>query len=98
MCETGEVRSTRPIRSWGPLGADALTSAAPAADLGAGRLDAAPLADDSLVADPLVLAAVALPVLGRTEDALAEDPVFLRLQRAVVDRLGLGYPAPAPGP
>src|SRR4029450_10574023 len=54
-------------------------------------------ADDALVADPLVLAAVALPVLGRTEDALAEEPVLLRLQRAVIDRLGLGDLAPAPG-
>src|SRR5690348_648363 len=68
-----------------------------AADLGAGHLDAAALADDSLVTDPLVLAAVALPVLGRTEDALAEEPVFLGLQRPVVDRLGLRYLAPAPG-
>ena len=53
-------------------------------------LDAAALADDALVADALVLAAVALPVLGRTEDALAEQAVLLGLQRAVVDRLGLG--------
>src|SRR6185312_9104941 len=68
-----------------------------AADLGAGHLDAAALADDALVADALVLAAVALPVLGRTEDALAEEAVFLRLQRAVVDRLGLGDLAPTPG-
>ncbi len=68
-----------------------------AAHLGAGHLDAAALADDALVADALVLAAVALPVLGRTEDALAEETVFLRLQRAVVDRLRLGDLAPAPG-
>src|SRR4029077_17141216 len=68
-----------------------------AADLGAGHLDAAALADDALVTDPLVLAAVALPVLGRAEDALAEEPVFLRLQVPVVDRLRLGDLAPAPG-
>src|ERR1700742_2446660 len=67
------------------------------ADLGAGHLDAAALADDSLVADALVLTAVALPVLGRTEDALAEEPVFLRLQRPVVDRLRLRDLAPTPG-
>jgi hypothetical protein len=60
------------------------------AHLGPRDLDAAALADDALVADALVLAAVALPVLGRTEDALAEEPVLLGLQRAVVDRLGLG--------
>ena len=69
-----------------------------AADLRAGDLDAAALADDALVADPLVLAAVALPVLGRTEDALAEEPVLLGLQRAVVDRLGLGDLAGGPAP
>src|SRR5205814_3656195 len=60
------------------------------------HLDAAALADDPLVADALVLAAVALPVLGRTEDALAEEAVALRLQRPVVDRLGLGYLARRP--
>ncbi len=54
------------------------------------HLDAAALADDPLVADALVLAAVALPVLGRTEDALAEEAVALGLERAVVDGLRLG--------
>src|SRR6185437_15872974 len=54
------------------------------------HLHPAALADDPLVADALVLAAVALPVLGRTEDALAEQAVALRLERAVVDRLRLG--------
>src|SRR4029077_10249609 len=53
------------------------------------HLDAAALADDALVADALVLPAVALPVLRRTEDALAEEPVPLRLERAVIDRLRL---------
>ena len=60
-----------------------------ATDLRAGDLDAALVADDALVADPLVLAAVALPVLGRTEDALVEEAVLLRLERPVVDGLGL---------
>src|SRR5262249_37142713 len=56
-----------------------------AADLLPRHLDAAALADDPLVADALVLAAVALPVLGRTEDALAEQAVALGLERPVVD-------------
>jgi hypothetical protein len=60
-----------------------------APDLGAGHLDAAALTDDALEADALVLAAVALPVAGRTEDLLAEEPVLLRLEGAVVDGLGL---------
>ena len=68
------------------------------ADLRAGDLDAALVADDALVADPLVLAAVALPVLGRTEDALVEQPVLLRLERPVVDGLGLGDLALRPLP
>src|SRR4030081_267277 len=60
-----------------------------AAHLRARHLDAALVADDPLVADPLVLAAVALPVPRGTEDALVEEPVLFRTQRAVVDRLGL---------
>src|SRR5690606_33778805 len=47
------------------------------------------LADDALVLHPLVLAAQALIVLNRTEDAGAEQPVPLRLERAVVDGLRL---------
>ena len=57
--------------------------------LGAGHLDAAALTDDALEADALVLAAVALPVPGRTEDLLAEESVLLGLEGAVVDGLGL---------
>jgi hypothetical protein len=59
------------------------------ADLGPGHLDAAALADDALEPDPLVLAAVALPVPGGTEDLLAEEAILLRTQRPVVDGLGL---------
>ena len=59
------------------------------ADLGPGHLDAAALTDDALEPDPLVLAAVALPVPLRTEDLLAEESVLLRLQGAVVDGLRL---------
>ncbi len=60
-----------------------------AADLGPGDLDTAALTDDALEADALVLAARALPVLGGTEDLLAEEPVLLGLERAVVDGLRL---------
>src|SRR5690606_34380072 len=60
-----------------------------AADLRAGHLDAAALADDALEADALVLAARAFPVPGGAEDALAEEPVLLRLEGAVVDGLRL---------
>ncbi len=57
--------------------------------LRAGDLDATALADDALEAHALVLAAVALPVPGGTEDLLAEEAVTLGLERAVVDRLRL---------
>jgi hypothetical protein len=60
-----------------------------AADLLERDLDAALLADDALVLHALVLAAQALVVLDRTEDARAEQAVPLRLERAVVDRLRL---------
>ena len=56
-----------------------------AANLGAGDFNATALADDALEAHALVLAAVALPVAGRTEDLFAEKTVLLRLEGAVVD-------------
>src|SRR5258708_7863751 len=69
-----------------------------AADLRARHFDAALVADDALVADALVLAAVALPVAGRTEHPLVEQAVLLRTQRAVVDRLGLRHLTAGPRP
>src|SRR5688572_19286808 len=48
------------------------------------------VADRASMADALVLAAVALPVLGRTENLFAEQAAVFRLERAVVDRLRLG--------
>src|SRR5690606_30443355 len=68
------------------------------AHLGAGDLHAAPVADDAAIADPLVLTAVALPVLRRAEDLLAEEPLTLGLQRAVVDGLRLLDLAAGPCP
>src|SRR5690606_30734668 len=60
-----------------------------AADAAEGHLDAATVADDAAVLDALVLAAGALPVLDRTEDALAEAAALLGLGRAVVDGVGV---------
>src|ERR1043166_1846237 len=54
-----------------------------------GDFHAALFADDALVLHALVLAAQALVVLHRTEDAGAKQPVALRLEGAVVDRLRL---------
>ena len=60
-----------------------------ATNLGTRNFDTTALTNDALKAHALVLAAVALPVLGRTENLLTEQAVFFRLQRSVVDRLGL---------
>src|SRR5262249_42606582 len=60
-------------------------------------LDRALLADDALVLHALVLAAQALVVLDRPEDACAEQAVALRLEGPVVDGLRLLDLAVGPG-
>ena len=67
-----------------------------AAHLGLGHFHAALVAHHALEAGALVFSAVALPVLGGAEDALAEEAVALGLERAVVDGLGLGHLAVRP--
>src|SRR5450432_3667036 len=52
-------------------------------------LDAATVADDAAMLDALVLAAGTFPVLDGTEDAFAEQAALFRLERAVVDGLGI---------
>src|SRR5690242_21558908 len=61
------------------------------------HFDRALFADDALVLHPLVLAAQALVVLDRAEDARAEQAVALRLEGAVVDGLRLFDLAVGPG-
>ena len=56
-----------------------------ATDAGQGNLDAAAVADDSLVLDALVFSAGALPVPCGAEDALAEKAALFWFERAVVD-------------
>src|SRR5207248_8414038 len=68
-----------------------------APDLRKGDLDAAFLADDAAIFHPLVLAAQALVILDRPEDAGAKQPVALRLEGAIVDRLRLLDFAIGPG-
>jgi hypothetical protein len=60
-----------------------------AADAGQRHFDAATVADDAAVLDALVLAAGAFPVLDGTENAFAEQAALFRLERAVVDGLGV---------
>ena len=61
-----------------------------APNLGAGNFHSALVADRAGMANALVLAAIALPVFGGTENALAEKPAMLWLERAVIDGLRLG--------
>src|SRR6185436_2288531 len=65
-------------------------------DAAQGDFDAAAIADHSTITNSLVFAAVAFPVLDRTENPLAEQAVLLRLERAVVDGLGLENLTPRP--
>ena len=60
-------------------------------DLLLGYLDTTTVADNALVADALILATGTLVVLGRTEDALAEQTVTLGLVGTIVDGLGLSH-------
>ena len=59
-----------------------------AAHLLLGNLNTATVAYDAFIADTLILSAMALVVLYRTEDAFAEQAVALGLVGAVVDSLG----------
>ena len=60
-----------------------------AANLGACDFNAAAIADNALVTDALVLAAMAFPVTRWSEDTLAEKAVALGLERAIIDCLRL---------
>ena len=53
------------------------------------NFDSALFADLTLMADTLVLSAIAFPVLGRTKDLFAEKTVSLGFGGTVVDSLGL---------
>ncbi len=61
-----------------------------ATDDGAGYTDATLVADDVFITNSLVFTTVTFPVLGRSEDLLAEESVLLRLLGTVVNGLGLG--------
>src|SRR5215469_7507128 len=56
------------------------------------------VANDTAVFHALVLAAQALPILGRTKNTRAEKAVALRLKSSVVDSLRLSDLAVGPAP
>ena len=61
------------------------------------HFDAATVADHALVLDPLVFSAGTFPVAGRTENALAKQAAFFRLERPIVDRFRIFNFTLAPG-
>jgi len=67
-----------------------------AAHLGLGNFHAAAVADHAFELHPAVFAAGAFVVLGRAEDALAQQAVALGLERAVIDGLRLLHLAEGP--
>ena len=68
------------------------------ADFGLNDLDTAFVADNAAVLHPLVLAAVALPILDRAENLRAKQSVFFRLKRPVIDGLRFLHFAIGPRP
>ena len=89
-------RHTLEVPDVGDRGGQLDVAHALTAHVGASDLHATALTDDALEAHALVLAAVALPVLGGPEDLLAEQSVALRFESAVVDGLGFLDLAVAP--
>ena len=69
-----------------------------APDLGQGHFNTAFFADHTAVLQSLVLTAKAFVVLDRSKYLGAEQPVTLRLEGAVVNRLRLFYFTIRPGP
>ena len=59
-------------------------------------LNPATVANNPLIANPFVFSAVALIILLRSENTLAEKTVLFRPLRAVIDGFGLGYFAVGP--
>ena len=83
------MREGSDFRNVGHRGGQLDVAHALAPDARQRHFDAALFADDALVLHALVLAAQALVVLDRSEDAGAEQTVTLRLERPVVDGLRL---------
>src|SRR5204863_4325746 len=69
-----------------------------ATDAGQRYFDAATVANDALVLDPLVLSAGAFPIAGRSENSFAKQAAFFRFEGPVVDRLRILDLALAPRP
>ena len=66
------------------------------ANLGTGDLNATTVADSTLMADTLVLAAMTFPITSWSKNFLAEKTILLRLQSTIVNSLRLQYLAVGP--
>ncbi len=60
------------------------------------NFDAALIADDAAMLHSFIFSAQAFPIRNRTENTGAEQPVALRLKRAVINRFRLGNLAVRP--
>src|SRR5581483_10781282 len=67
------------------------------ADVGESHFDTAAIADNAAMLDAFILSAGAFPVLDGAENAFAEQAAFFRLERAVIDGLGILDLAFGPG-
>src|SRR6185295_15854281 len=63
-----------------------------------GHFHPAPIADNALVLDPLVLSAGAFPIAGWSENPLAKQAALFRLEGPIIDRLRILDFAFAPRP
>ncbi len=61
------------------------------ANLGQRDFHAATVADNAFMLDSLVLSAVTFPIACGSENLFAEQAVFFRLERTIIDGFGLSY-------
>src|SRR5581483_9186512 len=69
-----------------------------ATDARESHFHAAAVANDATVLDAFIFSAGAFPVLHRAENAFAEQAAFFRLERAIIDGLGVFDFTLGPGP
>ena len=66
-------------------------------NLAAGNFNAALVADNTLITDAFIFAAMTFPILSRAKDSFAEQAIPFRLQGSVIDGFGFFYLAVGPG-
>ena len=66
-------------------------------NLAAGYFNAALIADNTLITDAFIFAAMTLPILSRAKDSFAEQAISFRLQGSIIDGFGFFYLTVRPG-